>query len=222
MNSLPVEVKLMVASFVGDARSLANLALVDRTFYGIFKSHEAKFCAGLTSYTDLAYHGLLPLAMAALDSEHLGINYTDQDIARYIDEHFPYDDSLDGANISDWQNIQTCLELDELYLVVNHYATIIEGIADRSIAENHDNHLAFSQAEGLRVRKSLYILQILRNLFPPDYTICPVGSPGSPPVWRKFWYNFAPWELQQVRCAHELLAQHLINGKNSIENAMAL
>lgn len=224
MDSLPVELKIAVASFVGDSRSLISLALVNKSFYGILKSCEAKLCGSLTSYSELTHDGLLPLAVAALNSEQcLGMNsYPVQSVASLIDEHFPDESSLNGADFSNWQNIRSCLKLDDFYRVINHYAAAITRIAGSNIPENHDNRPAFSQMELVRVRKSLCVIQLLRNLFPRNFRISPNGvMPTSQPMWRKLWSKLAPWELQQVRCAHGLLAQHLMNGKNPPEKYLS-
>ncbi|KAK7751724.1 hypothetical protein SLS62_006385 [Diatrype stigma] len=226
MEQLPTELKAMVAGFVPDPKSLISLALTNKTFRAIVEQDEAKIC---TSICHRHFgHELLPLAMAVLRSREFlePRTYYGQpqqrvqddrddatlvdDLMNFIDLHFRHEWPLEMQ-----MDIKLCTSLFDFDSVVSTYATSIAGLALENTPGVSTKHIEITRSEATRFRKSLYITELLHNLFPRDHISPAVVSAqrvtALQPAWQHLLTQFAPWELQQVRCAKDLLTRHLMN-----------
>lgn len=221
IQSLPDELKVMVASSITDLETLTNLAFVDKGFYNIVKGDEARLCARL--FRKYIGDEFLCLAVAVAHSRALQrvprtfygqprsrLDLSVEDIIDFVDIHFPSEVS-DAIVASDWNmSLKLCAELFAFHEVVDNYADIISRPPE--FESNEDG----KGSEKHRVRKALYILQLLSNLFPRgrvSQRSFQDTERAYEPAWAHLLTRFAPWELQQARCAKQLLARHVQQGK---------
>lgn len=223
IQRLPTELKAMVATSIDDPETLKSLARVDKDFNRVIKADQAKLCAAL--FRKHIGDDFFSLGVAVARSRGLqvprafyglprpALNLTVNDIVRFVDVHFPPKVS-DTIVAADWKmDLKLCAELFAFHKVVDNYADIFcqrpdfEGIGVDEESDNLEKH---------RVRKALYILQLLSNLFPrgwaPKFNFEQMQL-ALKPAWAHLLTRFAPWELQQVRAAHQLLVRHVNRGK---------
>lgn len=219
METLPVEVKAMVLASIEDQQSLISLAQTDKTFYDIYKQDEAKL------YTNLCYQKigdeLMPLALAVANSRSLLCSRqsygqpqcrlsatTNESITAFVNCHFPQktkDRHMDP---------KYSMKLLSFYDVADTYAPALAQLALQSAPGGHTS-MDCTESEISRIRKSLYIMELLSNIFPRNHSSpASVAMPQEAalyPAWSHLLSKFAPWELQQVRCTKDVLAQHVQN-----------
>lgn len=136
------------------------------------------------------------------------------DIVAFVDAYLPQlaSDALVLRRDVDSNAMTKLLEFHE---VVEYYAPIIANLALASVPAPKGYHRSCSETEIARFKKALYILHLTSILFTRDDQYNPangVRAEDIEPAWIHFWTKFAPWELQQTRCAHDLLARHIQNG----------
>jgi hypothetical protein len=61
-----------------------------------------------------------------------------------------------------------------------------------------------TRSERTRFRKALYVLHLVSTAFP----YIPIFESDEFYAWQRMWIPFAPWETEQVRCIHLLLADY--------------
>lgn len=223
MNRLPTELKAMVAASVEDPATLVNLAMADKTFYSIIKRDEVKLGSNMC-YQRIGH--LMPLALAVAHSETLVKSkrnfygqahslkaMTVEEIKAFIDDHFPAQ-----AVVNRHIDINFCTKLFSFHSTVDDYATVIaERALQATPRSNITKLMSCTESELNRIRKSLYILELLSNLFPRNHasdTDEPsLRETAFQPAWEHLLTKFAPWELQQVRCAKQIMARHVQDGK---------
>ncbi|KAK7743999.1 hypothetical protein SLS62_010360 [Diatrype stigma] len=217
IQTLPDELKVMVATSIDDPETLMNLAFVDKGFYNLIKGDEAKLCARL--FKKQIGDKFLRLAVAVAHARALQrvprtfygqprsrLDLSVEDIMDFVDTHFPSPVS-DAIVPSDrTMGLKLCAELFAFHRVVDNYADVFS----RSLKFKHDGDGNGSEQQ--RVRKALYILQLLSNLFPRGRVSqrnFKATERAYQPAWAYLLTRFAPWELQQARCAKQLLARHI-------------
>ncbi len=224
MNTVPRELKETVVGFVEDPQTLMRLAKTNKEFYIVIKRDESKLSKNLC-YRQIGHH-LMPLALATAHSRALlkkrtfyGQPQAPQDmnlqgLVNFIDEHFPQQTS-EAPNLQ--MTLNDCIYLFEFHSTVEHYAAAVAGLALANSPRCGTPHMGPTHSEMNRIHKSLYMLELLANLFPraqlPPPTPETSGGVAYRPAWQRLITKFAPWELQQVRCAKELLSLHIQNGK---------
>ncbi|KAK7751725.1 hypothetical protein SLS62_006386 [Diatrype stigma] len=219
MESLPVELKAIVAGFSPDPQSLVNLALSCKTFYSIIRRDEDRV-RGNICHRKFGSE-FLPLAIAVLESgqllgprriygelRQLVPDATVENVVKFIDLHFPDEYPARLA-----LNHKDCMALFRFDGIVDTYATAIAEEAVQKTPGGGTSFMGITETETTRIRKSLYLTELDRNLFLPDY-----NSPGAlvghnntayEPAWQHLLTKFAPWELQQLPCTKVLLAQYV-------------
>ncbi|KAK7741946.1 hypothetical protein SLS62_010841 [Diatrype stigma] len=220
MNRLPAEMKAVVAASVEDPATLVNLAMVDKTFYAIIKHDEVRLGSNMC-YQRIG-HNLMPLALAVAHSEtlvktkrnfygqaHSLKDITVQEIGAFISDHFPAQ-----AVVNRHIDINFCTKLFSFHSTVDGYAAVIaERALQATPRSNITTLMSSTESEMSRIRKSLYILELLSNLFPrnhaSDADVPRLREAAFQPAWEHLLTKFAPWELQQVRCAKQIMARHI-------------
>ncbi|KAK7754438.1 hypothetical protein SLS62_003458 [Diatrype stigma] len=174
---------------------------------------------------------LLPLALAVQDVDvtfgkverrffgnpRSPLDCEADDIIAFVDAYLPQiaPDAIVLRRDVDPNAVTKLLEFHE---VVDHYAPIIANLALASIPAQKGHHKSCSETEIARFKKALYILHLTTILFTRDDQLNPATAARADdiePAWIHFWSKFAPWELQQTRCAHDLLARHTQNVSNA-------
>lgn len=221
MRAFPNELKALVASFVEDHTTLINLALTNKTFYGLIKRREARLSHDLCCRK---FGHDLPFLLAVFESRKLLSaraflgqpqplsDVTVEDIIKFVDQYFT-DPTFADSQFS----INVCIQLSSFDGIVDKYAAITARLALENTPGGSMGSVNITQSEATRFRKAFYIAELLRNLFSRDHISQPAAAAQREsafrPAWQHLLAKFAPWELQQVRCAKDLLAQHVQNGK---------
>ena len=212
IDTLPVELGAYVASFLPDPRSLINLAVTCKQNYGVVKLDEAALASSTEVITQLKDSGLLSLSLAVLKSwDGRSPSQTIEGTIRFIDDHFSQGAAIQSLEYCQKMTLGDCVRIYEFHNTVERYAAIIARMALEEIHSSVNMPQACSTTEIHRIKKSLYLSQLLRNLFPRNYH-SPTGVAdqlSSQPAWKHLWSKFAPWELQQVRCTEHLLANYV-------------
>ncbi|RYP81666.1 hypothetical protein DL769_001898 [Monosporascus sp. CRB-8-3] len=186
--------------------------------------------------TDVDYSGFLrerigsflPLAFAVLDLEaafgvetrrqfygnlRSPVDASAEDIIAFVDGHLPQQTL--GAIIRKRRlSPDDVAKLAAFHDIIDYYTRIISESALANLPGSKDDSKHCSKAETDRFTKSLYLFHLASCLFPRDdqkNAAVAERAEDLAPAWRHFWTKFAPWELQQTRCAHELLAGHIHN-----------
>lgn len=222
MEVLPTELKVIVASYIEDHTTLINFALSNRTHYEIVKQDEAKLSRNLC-YQKFGQD--LPLALAVLESRkllkpraHYGqpqplSDATVEDIIKFVDDHLTNQSFAANTQFG----LSTCVKLSSFDSMVDTYSTTIARLALENTPGDSESSMSITSTEAARFRKSLYLAELLGNLFSRDHisqsTAAAPREAAYRPAWQHLLTRFAPWELQQVRCAKDLLARHVEDGK---------
>ncbi|RYP74952.1 hypothetical protein DL770_007505 [Monosporascus sp. CRB-9-2] len=174
----------------------------------------------------------LPLAFAVLDLEaafgeetrrqfygnlRSPVDAPAEDIIAFVDGHLP-EQTLGAIVRKRRLSPDDVAKLTAFHDTVHYYTRIISESARANLPASAGDSKHCSKAETDRFTKSLYLLHLASCLFPRDDQKNPAVAERAEdlaPAWRHFWTKFAPWELQQTRCAHELLAMHVHNAMKS-------
>ena len=124
--------------------------------------------------------------------------------------------SLDQGNfdlIVKYQKFNLALATDLFFFdrVVSDYAAAVSKLALSHLPSNGPP-APCSEKETARIKKALYIFQLLHYIFFRGHSRTNMDEISRDSGWFHFWKRFAPWEMQQVRCVQELLAEHISKG----------
>ncbi|RYO92434.1 hypothetical protein DL763_004661 [Monosporascus cannonballus] len=171
----------------------------------------------------------LPLALAVLDLEaafgeearrqfygnlRSPVDASAEDIIAFVDGHLP-EQTLGAVVRKQRLSPDDVAKLAAFHDVVDYYTRIISESARANLPASGGYSKRCSKTETDRFTKSLYVFHLASCLFPRDdqkNAAIAERAEDLALAWRHFWTKFAPWELQQTRCAHELLAVHIHNG----------
>lgn len=209
---MPNELKSLVVDNINDPETLLNLAKTSKVFYSIMRYSEEEICGNMC----LAKFGDKMLSLALARSEAASASNKDSPgrllVHIYEFVHYSLDQRIFGR-IDMYQefNLGLATDLFSFDQVVSRYATKVSKLALRRLPGN-EFPAPCNEREVARIKKALYIFQLLHYLFFRGYDRTNMAEISRFSGWRHFWKRFAPWEMQQVRCVQELLAQHISKG----------
>lgn len=212
MEDLPVELKIAVIRSVDDPKSLLNLALTNKAFYSLVKRDEAGLSANICFRRIGA--NLARLALATARSEDLAKapskEWTVERMKRFINTYF----TLGVVPMSPQSmTFSLCHQLLAFHELVHHYAAVVAAQAIANIpSDDAAARGRCSTLETHRFQKALYLLALSENLLRCSKRMSR-KSISLRPAWGSLWRKFAPWELQQARCAKYLLEARVNNSK---------
>ena len=154
-----------------------------------------------------------------------------KDVTTFVDEHFPQNSSGTVADPHPKMTLKACLDAFAFHKLIGSYDPIfLKSLPLPAVSTPGSNYGRPRRArprapagapanapcnqvfERDRFWKALYLMELLGNLFPrgrgseSDFEKREKDYMGA---WKRLLINFAPWELQQARCAKELIALHV-------------
>ncbi|KAI8635113.1 hypothetical protein F5Y19DRAFT_468986 [Xylariaceae sp. FL1651] len=195
---LPNEIKLAVLVSLPDLESTINLALSGPEYYAVVAQLENELAARIA----LAAIGsdLMPFANAVC---HANSDWRSPS-QKIVD---PTNNWRDYKSINDIRTVKKCLRLHKS---IQYFARILARRAFQEAFTLVQKTPEPSSIELQRFVKSLYILQLVSIRFPLRRVSTDAATMRDYNITlAKFWVNFAPWEMQQVRCIQCLLGNHI-------------
>ncbi|KAI0096424.1 hypothetical protein GGR51DRAFT_567171 [Nemania sp. FL0031] len=221
LESLPNEIKLeIIFSLAGNLRSIVRLAMTGPQFCALIKIHENAIARNVVIC--IIPPELIEIAAASHAASYAAWNHRThhyRDLNKNVLMRSTYSDTInkfvdgfrDGLYALEQQHkkglrLYEANQYVKMQNIVSYYAKTLSDLAQKQVPEYIVNRPKITPLVGLRYQKSLYIAQLVGDLFSWR-----AGTPRREMnrAWGVFWYAFMPWEQEQVYVVHKLLEQHI-------------
>ena len=204
LDTLPVELVLVILGSCSDIQSLAATALSCITIYQIFLERQAELVP-LVLFRDMDDE-LMPEAIAALESSRSKSTWTRPAILNFIARNFEERTIVDRP----W-NLADALSVVRLHHQIKGLAIDCATQAKLTRYKDSDGSaLTTSKSELNRYERAFYRFELYCNLY--HNITNPVISLEDQRVF--FFSKFSPWENEQLACVHAYLIRLLTPGQS--------
>lgn len=212
IEGLSVELVRMILLALPDVETLQKAVLSCPLFYHAFVEVENSISTHLLSIQK--GNDVIPEAFAAFESSKLRNGHKgpkDGDCSEAVTNFVAQNLRQRPSSPKLW-TLSEALRLERLHVSVNWFAN---KFATEALAKDPLNrtHTPVTPQEKARFQRALYRLEIYCNLF---REVKEVQSVFYSDQKNLFFSNFAPWEIEQIGCVHDLLIRAIIPGQLSL------